>query len=120
MADNKRESGSRAEDYAEAFLRNLGYVIIKRNFQFGKVGELDIVCCDGQTLVFVEVKARSNNEFGRPEDSINERKRAQIRRLAKAYLYVNGILDVECRYDVIAIEYNNGVATVRHWISAFM
>ncbi len=119
MSENYRTAGARAEQLAENFLREKGYCILKKNFRFGKVGEIDIVCCEDEMLVFVEVKARSNANFGPPESSITERKKAQIRRVAKAYLYVNGLLDIQCRFDVIAIDFINNTTDIRHWVNAF-
>ena len=119
METNKREIGTIAEQLAENFLKELGYIIIKKNFHFGKAGEIDIIARDGATLVFVEVKMRSSDAFGSPESAINEHKRKQIRKVAQGYLFVNEITDSECRFDVIAIEDNNGKREIRHWINAF-
>ncbi len=118
-SNNKRSLGLAAEDMAAAFLQNLGYVIIKRNFQFGKVGEIDIICSDAETLVFVEVKGRRSSNYGSPESSITPRKKQQIRRVAKAYLHIKGILDVECRFDVVAVDEAVFPTEIRHYINAF-
>ncbi|MFN4768807.1 MAG: YraN family protein [Candidatus Kapaibacterium sp.] len=118
MLNNVRK-GANGEEVASAFLQSRGYAILATNFRLGKVGELDLVCRDGATLVFVEVKMRMSAEFGRPEDSVSERKRKQLRRVAKAYLHIHKIYNSECRFDVIAIEYREGQRFVRHWRNAF-
>lgn len=117
--NSTRGKGSRAEQLAAAFLQDAGFQILKKNFHFGKVGEIDIIARDGNTLVFIEVKARSSDEFGTPEDAITPRKRQQMRKVAQGYLYVNDISDTECRFDVIAIEFGEGAPQIRHWINAF-
>ncbi len=117
--DNQREKGKAAEDMARAYLIEQGFQIVRSNFQFGKVGEIDLVCTEHQTLVFVEVKARRSLEFGRPEDAIHKRKQQQIRRVAQAYLYINGLLDVECRFDVVAIDESVVPPEIRHYRNAF-
>ncbi|MBX7156706.1 MAG: YraN family protein [Candidatus Kapaibacterium sp.] len=118
-SNSNRTKGSRAEQEAVAFLISKGYSIVKKNFTFGKNGEIDIIAKDSDTLVFVEVKARTSDEYGTPEDAITPRKRQQIRKVAQGYLYVNNIEDVQCRFDVIAIQYENGQSIIRHWENAF-
>ncbi len=116
---NNSAQGKEFEEQAARYLSEKGYRIVKRNFRFGKVGEIDIICADNTTLVFVEVKARKTKSFGTPEQAITPSKKAQLRRVAKAYLYVCGILDVECRFDVIAIDESESPAQLRHLINAF-
>lgn len=115
---NKRSQGNNAESIAVEFILGLGYSIVKRNFHFGKVGEIDIVAKDNNTLVFIEVKSRSNNDFGTPESAVTPKKQASIRRVAEAYLHINDISNVECRFDVIAID-TAPKFELRHIINAF-
>lgn len=75
--------GRRGEKIACQFLTSKGYKIICTNFRT-RFGEIDIVACDGETLVFVEVKARASRDFGLPEEAITPRK---IRHLTKAGQY---------------------------------
>ncbi|MBL7998513.1 MAG: YraN family protein [Candidatus Kapabacteria bacterium] len=117
--NSTRGKGAEAEDIAADFLVRLGYTIVKRNFHFGKTGEIDIVARDGETLVFVEVKSRSGDEYGTPEDAITMKKRAQLRKVAQGYLYVNAIENVECRFDAIAIDFTKHPADIRHYVNAF-
>ena len=116
---NRREAGSQAEDLAEQYLVSLGYSIIKRNFTFGKIGEIDIICMDIDTLVFVEVKARTTMEYGTPESSITPKKTKALRRTAEGFLYIRKIHNVECRFDVIAIDFSIHPYDLRHLINAF-
>lgn len=116
---NQREKGTVAEDAAVEFLKNKGFTIVKRNFHFGRDGEIDIIARDRDVLVFVEVKARASDLYGSPESSITPSKIKTIRRTAEGYLYINKITDVECRFDVIAIDYARKPPEIRHLISAF-
>ena len=69
-------------------------------------GEIDIIAQEGDTLVFVEVKTRKSTRFSQPEDSITPSKRKQLRRVAQGYLLRNRIQDVECRFDVLSLTYD--------------
>jgi putative endonuclease len=99
---NKRNTGNYGEDIACKFLKNIGYEIIEQNYFYGH-GEIDIIAKDGDELVFVEVKYRTNLEFGPPELSISKGKQKLIRRTAEAYLFNKQIKDQDCRIDLIAI-----------------
>ena len=100
---NLRSEGSRAEDMAVGFLEREGYRIVERNFHFGRSGEIDIIAREGGYLVFCEVKMRKNDEFGPPEYAVTPQKQRTIRRVAHGYLYVAGIKDQACRFDVVII-----------------
>jgi len=72
--ENNRDIGYKAEKMASDFLESLGYSIIQKNFHFGRYGEIDIICSDNTTLVFVEVKYRNTCNYGTPESSITYKK----------------------------------------------
>lgn len=112
-------AGRQGEAITEEYLRSLGYRIVGRNFRLGRHGEIDLVAFDGTTLVFVEIKYRRNRSYGAPEDSITERKRAQLRRVAEGFLFVHPHAASEYRFDVIAIEGSPAEPTIRHWKNAF-
>ncbi len=118
MQANTRERGKKYEEIASGFLERRGYKIVKRNFYFGRVGEVDIIAYDNQTLVFVEVKARKSTEYGDPVHSITNKKRASWRKAAEGYIYVNKIRDVECRFDLILIEDTGNSVRIKHMINA--
>ena len=118
-AEEKKNLGRIAEEHACKFLAQLGYRLIKRNFKYGRIGEIDIVAYDGDTLVFVEVKYRSNYTYGTPEEAVTPRKQAQIKKVASMYYYVNNIADQACRFDVVAVDMLFGKTEVRHHIAAF-
>jgi putative endonuclease len=97
-----RELGRSGEEAAVAYLKKKKFRMICRGFRFHK-GEIDIIARDGDTLVFIEVKTRSGRDFGRPEDAVTPRKQDQIRRLAEAYLAMNNLTAIPCRFDVLSL-----------------
>lgn len=95
--------GRHGEELACDHLRRLGYEIVARGFRLFR-GEIDVIARDGPTLVFVEVKARADEAFGRPEESVTPGKQRQVRRIAQGYLHMTGEpADTPCRFDVISI-----------------
>src|SRR5580765_2652924 len=70
--------GARGEKLACRFLRRNGYKILYRNFKGRSGGEIDVVCRDRNTLVFVEVKTRTREDFGRPVAAVNRKKQNRI------------------------------------------
>jgi putative endonuclease len=119
MKLSSKELAQLGEEHAAKHVAALGYRIVKRNFRFGKVGEIDIVAYDGDCLVFIEVKARQDHSHGTPEASIDARKQAQLKRVAKMYYYVNALSDVVCRFDVIAVDLFDKKVDLRHHKNAF-
>jgi putative endonuclease len=95
--------GARGEKMAGAFLRRQGYRILYRNFRARHGGEVDIVCRDRDTLVFVEVKTRTGEEFGRPVEAVNAAKRKLISRGALTWLQLLDNPDILVRFDVVEI-----------------
>jgi putative endonuclease len=95
--------GARGEKLACAFLRRTGYKILYRNFRGRRGGEVDIVCRDGDTLVFVEVKTRTREDFGRPAEAVNVAKQKLIARGALAWLQLLDNPDILVRFDVVEV-----------------
>lgn len=100
---NQREVGGQYEQKAVDYLRQLGYLILERNYNL-RTGEIDVVAKDGQYYVFVEVKYRSNGKNGLPEEAIDVRKQRKITNTARGYLYKHRLSeDTPCRFDVVTI-----------------
>lgn len=119
---NLRADGERHEEIALDYLCGLGYRLVKRNFRFGRSGEIDLVMRDGDCYVFVEVKTRRSHGFGPPEEAVTPAKRSRIRKVAQGFLYVNKVIDYEARFDVVAIDYvtgNGREPEIRHYRDAF-
>jgi putative endonuclease len=103
--DHRCAFGKRGEDLACEELQRRGYTILDRRFRT-RCGELDIVAREGKILVFVEVRARSNGNFGRAFESVTWQKRHRLARMAESYLFLNRLSDVPCRFDVVAVTAN--------------
>ena len=95
--------GRRSEKIAARYLRKQRYKVLFRNFRANHGGEVDIVCRDGNVLVFVEVKTRSSGQLGRPADAVNREKRELISRGALAWLRLLDRQDVPFRFDIVEI-----------------
>ncbi len=118
--DHKKDSplGKEGEKIARDFLVKNGYHIVETNYRFGR-GEIDIIARKKETLIFIEVKTKKFGDFGDPINWINRKKQKQIGMIAKGYLYEKDLENVDCQFDVIALEYENGVYKITHIEDAF-
>ena len=119
MLRTTTDIGSWAEEIAAEFLRNHGWDVVKRNWRYKKLGEIDIIATDGETLVFVEVRHRTSTAYGSPEASITPAKVGRLRRTATMYLTVARLHARPCRFDVIAVDLVGGEVVLRHYRNAF-
>ncbi|MFG6685463.1 YraN family protein [Mariniflexile sp. HNIBRBA6329] len=111
------ELGKKGEQMAVDFLLKNGYAVMERNFRFDKA-EVDIIAIKDQILAIIEVKTRSTSDFGNPQDFVKPK---QIQRLVKAvdaYVTENA-LDVEVRFDIIAIVKEKNAFNIEHIEDAF-
>ena len=95
-------AGGTAEQQAADFLQRRGYAILERNYKC-RLGEIDLVASDRDSLVFVEVRMRNGAAFGSALESITPHKKKRIIAAAKYYLMELG-REPYCRFDVIAID----------------
>ena len=114
--DDRKSLGDRCEALAAEHLLRQGYRVRQRNFRC-KLGEVDLICGDGPTLVFVEVKARRSTRFGDGAEAVDRRKQARL--MAIAQLYMAHEPDRPCRFDVVAVTLRGGAAAVEHLVGAF-
>jgi len=112
--------GLKGEKLAARHLQRHGHKVLYRNFRAPHGGEVDIVCRDKRhnELVFVEVKTRSNEDFGRPIDAVNAKKRRLIIRGAMRWLKLLDMPDITYRFDVVEIVMTNP-PDIRHIENAF-
>ena len=94
--------GRMGEDIAFRILKKKGYKILGRSVTTPS-GELDVVAREGRTIVFVEVKTRTSDAFGRPEEAVDLRKQRRLVRLAREWLSANRLADHEARFDVVSV-----------------
>jgi putative endonuclease len=98
--------GTVGEDEAERYLGTQGYRIIERNFTC-RGGEIDRVALEGETVCFVEIKARAGTRYGSAIESVSRSKMRRIVKAAKYYLMANPT-DAPCRFDVLAMDLEAG------------
>lgn len=111
MSDGEwnRFLGDLGEGLAVKALRRDGLKVLYRNFRAPKGGEVDIVCRDGEWLVFVEVKTRRSTAFGRPVSAVDAEKQGLIVRGGLAWLRELGHPDVNFRFDVVEVVLEEGL-----------
>ena len=116
---NHIEFGMWGEAKARSFLSQKGYRILTTHYRL-KIGEIDIIAQDGETIVFVEVKTRRNDDYGTPAEAVNFRKQRKIRMTALSYLQRFSLHDKPVRFDVIEV-YGTGEeqSKIHHIINAF-
>jgi putative endonuclease len=96
------ELGERGEDIAAQFLRRRGYKILVRRFK-SRGGEIDIVCRDGDWLVFVEVKTRASEQLGAPSESVQWEKQSHLSKAALDYLRLLNNPPIHWRFDIVEV-----------------
>jgi len=106
--------GKKYESVVANYFKQKGYKILERNFST-KIGEIDLICQDGNFFVFIEVKYKSSAKFGRPIEMITKEKIRKIRQTAILYLKTKKLLDASVRFDAVEILDNE----IRHIEDAF-
>ncbi len=111
------ELGIKGEQLACEHLLNSGYVILEKNYRYQKA-EVDLIAQKNNQLVFIEVKTRTTDFFGRPEESITKAKQKLMIEAADYYIQSNH-LNNEVRFDAVAIIINNKGISINHIEDAF-
>lgn len=119
-ADSRQTLGREGETLAARELERRGYEILVRGFRV-RGGEIDIVARDGLSLVFVEVRTRAGDRCGTASESITRRKQLQIARVARAYLATQTTRPEPCRFDVVAVDFeeDGSAPRVTVYVGAF-
>ena len=99
---NSRKEGVSGEELAIEYLKKQGLKVVEQNVRM-TVGEIDVVCYDGDVLVFVEVKTRSTLAFGDPLEAIDRRKVQKYRKMAEEYIIRRRLFDKDARFDAVGI-----------------
>ena len=100
--ESKTEMGRQGEKIACKFLKKTKYKILEKNYK-NKIGEIDIIAKDQDTIVFVEVKTKTTEIFGLPREMVDERKQRKIEQVATVYLMQNGLFNSKTRFDVVEV-----------------
>ena len=111
---NNRYEGIAGEEEAVEYLKGKGYKILERNYST-KVGEIDVIAQDGEYIVFVEVKRRSDDRYGRALEAVTPAKITKIVRCAEWYLSSHRKYNADVRFDIVTV----GANGIDHLVNAF-
>ncbi|HWP98462.1 MAG TPA: YraN family protein [Syntrophomonadaceae bacterium] len=114
----KQETGKFGEDLAAAFLRKKGYRIRERNYRT-PYGEIDIICQNHQSLIFIEVKTRKTETYGAPYEAVNKKKIDHLKKAASLYLQSLDRPFADIRFDVVSILLQEKGNRIEHIVAAF-
>ncbi|MCF6359460.1 MAG: YraN family protein [Cyclobacteriaceae bacterium] len=113
----QQERGEKGEQLAATYLKENRFEIVHRNYRAGK-SEIDLICKEGKTLVFVEVKTRTSTKYGHPEDFVNSAKATKVIEGAEAYM-VEHKWEGAVRFDIVSVLLDNNQVEIRHFKDAF-
>lgn len=122
MGNNKHNTGrigKRGEDAAAVYLAERGHTILERNWRYGHL-EIDIITLDSDGLHFVEVKSRFAPAGNGPEEGVTALKQRRVAKAAAAYISRRGICGQECRFDIVAITFEDCGINIRYFPDAFI
>ncbi|MBI4330379.1 MAG: YraN family protein [Chloroflexi bacterium] len=109
----KKETGALGEKLAADFLKKQGYRILETNYRGGRLGEIDIIAIHKGELVFLEVRTKTGDSFGLPEESITYTKKRRLASLALYYLQSHRGLPESWRVDMVAVELDGGTGKAK-------
>lgn len=109
----RHETGKKGEDLATQYLINNNYEIIERNFE-SRQGEIDIIAKDKNEIVFIEVKARTNQMYGKPKEAVDTKKKKHIYKTAEYYVFIHQLENAPIRFDVIEVYKTKGMYKINH------
>jgi putative endonuclease len=114
----RRGLGTRAERLAAEFLQGAGFEILDRNHATRR-GEVDLICREGEVLCFVEVRSRSSDAQGGPEETVGPRKARRVVAAARDWALRNDALEQAIRFDVVAVTFGEEGPRFDHFRAAF-
>jgi putative endonuclease len=118
MLNKRQKFGEKGEEIAVRHLRKNGYKIIETNYRT-RLGEIDIIAQDQDTIVFAEVKTRRSVQFGNPKQAVTIRKQKKISMVALYYLKATGQSAARARFDVVGVISNRDKPQVEIIKNAF-
>ena len=118
IRNENKQKGDKGEDFIAKYIEENGYEILSRNFKC-YYGEIDIIFKDKDEIVFSEVKSRNGIKYGYPAESVTYFKRNHILNTAKYFLYINGLLNENIRFDVIEVYLNKKPPLINQIKSVF-
>jgi putative endonuclease len=118
MLNRKQKFGEKGESIAARYLKKNGYKILEKNYRT-KLGEIDIIAKDRDTIVFVEVKSRRTWRFGNPKWAVTPKKQRKISMVALYYLKTTDRRRAKARFDVVAVISTGGKPQIEIIKNAF-
>jgi putative endonuclease len=118
MTIERQQLGILGERLAVAELARRGYAVLALRYRT-PCGEIDIIADDRGTLVFVEVKARMDDEFGSAAEAVTPWKQRRLARMARDYLMREAIVDRACRFDVVTVMFDTAEPRIEVYENAF-
>jgi len=115
---NNRKTGVEGERIGESYLIKHGYKIVERNVR-SPYGEVDLIASHGDTLVFIEVKARRDLSYGYPEEAVDRQKQFRLTRIASWYLSLHAKKNQAVRFDVLSVLLDNNESGIKLIQNAF-
>ncbi|MBI3813365.1 MAG: YraN family protein [Nitrospinae bacterium] len=113
---DRKQTGKIGEDMATDFLKKSGYRIIERNYRCN-MGEIDIIAVDKDVLTFVEVRTKNSSSFCQPQQTVTSPKQKKLQKLALYFLAHKKVKNMDCRFDVVAIDLSkdrNGIELIKN------
>lgn len=101
--------GERGEIAACGFLKEHGYEILEKNYKC-KLGEIDVIARRGGRLAFVEIKTRTSQQFGTPQEAVHLQKQEKIFKVAQWYIKEKNLAKAPVAFDVVAVLWREGQA----------
>ncbi len=118
MTIARQQLGERGEGLACGELERLGYLILTRRYR-SRFGEIDIVASDAGTVVFVEVKTRTDRSFGDPAEAVTSHKQHRVIAMAEDYASRERLHDKPCRFDVVTVDMTSDPPGITVYRDAF-
>lgn len=118
MTIARQRLGMNGETLACDELEKLGYRIIERRYRT-RFGEIDVVADDGGTVVFVEVKTKTDSSFSDPVEAVTAQKQRRLVSMAEQYAALHRLDNTPCRFDVVGIDMSASPATITVYKDAF-
>jgi putative endonuclease len=118
MTFARQRLGLEGEEIAALELERLGYQILVRRYR-SRFGELDLIAQDGATVVFVEVKTKTDSRFGDPAEMVTTQKQRRLVSMAEEYVSGNHLHATPCRFDVVAVDASVAPARITVYKDAF-
>lgn len=118
MTHARQRLGEEGEAVACATLERLGYAIIARRYRT-RLGELDIVADDHGTVVFVEVKTKTDSTFSDPVEAVTKQKQRRLVLMGEQYVGLHHLDSTPCRFDVVTVDTSVTPSKITHYKDAF-